>query len=234
DVAFISYFALLATTSSLVQQLYDYTLWRDIMTWQFFYGKAHEQDAEVQYQDELFGLKLALVYLREFAIMVESSLVFFFSASLAATMYGWCSTNVRVLRTLAIIGRVVPIVLAVVSIALLQLDFTHRSFVVYLVVANAQFVISLAGSCVFLLVILAKYLQSWGAVKSWRNSPYEDKAQSTGQTKFSSITRSHGKCGYSPTTNPWSATFDRWLVLRLSVAFAALWYVTVLWLFYCL
>lgn len=67
-MAFISYFTLLATISSLVQQLYDYTLWREIMTWQFVYGKAHEQNAEVQYQDELFGLKLALAYLRMYTL----------------------------------------------------------------------------------------------------------------------------------------------------------------------
>lgn len=63
DVAFISYFTLLATVSSLVQQLYDYILWVDIMTWQFWYGKDHMYDAEVQYQNEIFGLKLALSYI---------------------------------------------------------------------------------------------------------------------------------------------------------------------------
>lgn len=53
-------------------------------------------------------------------------------------MYGWWSRNTRVLRTVAVIGRVAPITLAAVSIALLQLDFTHKSFIVYLVVANGQ------------------------------------------------------------------------------------------------
>lgn len=65
DVAFISYFTLLATVSSLVQQLYDYILWVDIMTWQFWFGKDNSDDAEVQYQNEIFGLKLALSYIRE-------------------------------------------------------------------------------------------------------------------------------------------------------------------------
>lgn len=64
DVAFISYFTGLATTSSIIQQLYDYILWRDIMTDQFFYGKEHAHDAETQYQRGIMGLKLALSYIR--------------------------------------------------------------------------------------------------------------------------------------------------------------------------
>lgn len=64
DVAYISYFTCLATVSSIVQQLYDYTLWREIMIEQFYYGKAHANDAETQYQRGIMGLKLALSYIR--------------------------------------------------------------------------------------------------------------------------------------------------------------------------
>lgn len=65
DVAFISYLTLLATVSSVVQQLYDYILWEDIRTWQFWYARGNSHDAEVQYQNEIFGLKLALSYVRK-------------------------------------------------------------------------------------------------------------------------------------------------------------------------
>lgn len=65
DVAFIAYFTLLATTSSIIQQFYDYVWWRDIMEEQFLHGQEDPYDAEVQYQNEIFGLKLALSYVRE-------------------------------------------------------------------------------------------------------------------------------------------------------------------------
>lgn len=65
DVAYIAYFTLLATVSSIVQQLYDYILWEDIMTWQFTYSQEHAHDAEVQYQNGIFGLKLALAKVRK-------------------------------------------------------------------------------------------------------------------------------------------------------------------------
>lgn len=66
DVAFIAYFTLLATVSSLIQQFYDYLFWRDILTEQFYYGQENAQDAEVQYQNGIYGLKLAMSYIREY------------------------------------------------------------------------------------------------------------------------------------------------------------------------
>ena len=64
DIAFIAYFTLIATYSSIVQQLYDYIFWRNLMVEQYYYGKDHADDAEVQYQKGIFGLKLVLSYIR--------------------------------------------------------------------------------------------------------------------------------------------------------------------------
>lgn len=63
-IAFIAYFTLIATFSSIIQQLYDYIFWRDLMVRQYYYGKDHADDAEVQYQKGIFGLKLVLSYIR--------------------------------------------------------------------------------------------------------------------------------------------------------------------------
>ncbi|KAI3399739.1 hypothetical protein diail_5806 [Diaporthe ilicicola] len=81
-IAFIAYFTLIATYSSIIQQLYDYIFWRDLMVQQYYYGKDHANDAEAQYQKGIFGLKLVLSYIRAyslsiFAFTVESTLVFF-------------------------------------------------------------------------------------------------------------------------------------------------------------
>ncbi|KAJ4391519.1 hypothetical protein N0V93_005137 [Gnomoniopsis smithogilvyi] len=221
-VAFISYFTLLATVSSLVQQLYDYILWVDIMTWQFWYGKDHMDDAEVQYQNEIFGLKLALSYIRIFCFMVEASLVFFFSFALAATVYGWWAKKPGHLRKLSVIGRIVPITLGIISIILLQLEFTHRSFFVYFVIANAQFILSLCGSCLFLLMILFKYLQTRRRLHTWLTLEYGKAASATTASSGTRSTaakfrRSRAYSGSQP-----RATFDNWLVIRLSIAFATL------------
>lgn len=60
------------------------------------------------------------------------------SFSLTATVYGWWAKKPKTLRVLSITGRIVPIALAVIMIILLQLDFTHANFMVYMAVANAQ------------------------------------------------------------------------------------------------
>lgn len=60
------------------------------------------------------------------------------SLSLAATVYGWWTKKPRALRILSIIGRVMPIGFALLSLVLLRLEFTHDSFAAYMIVANAQ------------------------------------------------------------------------------------------------
>lgn len=60
------------------------------------------------------------------------------SLALAATVHGWWAKSVTALRKLSIIGRVLPVTLAVISIVLLQLEFAHNSFITYMVIANAQ------------------------------------------------------------------------------------------------
>ncbi|CAN8097649.1 unnamed protein product [Discula destructiva] len=219
-VAFISYFTLLATVSSLVQQLYDYILWVDIRTWQFWYGRDNYNDAEVQYQNEIFGLKLALSYVRIACFMIEASLVFFFSLALAATVYGWWAKKAQFQRNLSIVGRILPIILAIITILLLQLEISHRNFMVYLVIANAQFLISLFGSCIFLLMILFKYLQTRRRLHTWLTLEYGQNSKAASATTASTgmgSKRSRAHSGPRP-----SATFDNWLVIRLTIAFMAL------------
>ncbi|KAJ0114149.1 glycoside hydrolase [Diaporthe amygdali] len=170
-IAFIAYFTLIATYSSIIQQLYDYIFWRDLMVEQYFYGKDHADDAEVQYQKGIFGLKLVLSYIRIFAFIVESTLVFFFSFSLTATVYGWWAKKPKTLRILSITGRIVPITLAVISIVLLQLEFTHRSFMVYMAVANAQSFVML---CVFEYTNIGPRLSAKGHVVESAYKPEPD------------------------------------------------------------
>lgn len=60
------------------------------------------------------------------------------SFSLAATVFGWWAKKPQLLRKLSTAGRIVPIIFALLSIVLLQLDFTHKSFFLYFAIANAQ------------------------------------------------------------------------------------------------
>ncbi|POS79638.1 hypothetical protein DHEL01_v201975 [Diaporthe helianthi] len=216
-IAFISYFTLLATYSSIIQQLYDYINWRNLMVEQYYYGKDHADNAEVQYQKGIFGPKLVLSYIRKcfpmFQLPPPPS-----SFSLTATVYDWWAKKPKALRVLSITGRIVPIALAVIMIILLQFDFTHKDFNVYMIVANAQFVLSLVGACIFLLMILFKYVQTRHQLRSWGGIQYGKGGASTGTSGMRSF-RSRANSNKSRSPN---GSFDNWLVIRLSIAFVML------------
>lgn len=160
---------------------------------------------------------------------------------MTATVYGWWAKKPKTLRILSITGRIVPIALAVVMIILLQLDFTHTDFMVYMAIANAQctslcsfdqcrmkivsltgmrsVLLSLVGACIFLLMILFKYMQTRRQLKTWDGVQYGKGASSTGTSGMRSL-RSRAN---SNRTRPTNGSFDNWLVIRLSIAFIMLW-----------
>ncbi|KAK1674999.1 hypothetical protein BDP55DRAFT_665551 [Colletotrichum godetiae] len=103
----------------------------------------------------------------------------------------------------------------------------QESFLVYMFVANTQFVLSLFGSAVLLLMILLKYVHSRRNLTSWNvlygnadidSSLPSSKARSVWLGSGSSRggrSRAYSGAG---TNN----TYDSWLVIRLSIAFAVL------------
>lgn len=162
------------------------------------------------------------------------------SFSLAATVYGWWAKKPQALRKLSITGRVVPIAFALLSVILLQLELVHRSFTLYFIIANAQrksltaskhgtallifepVIISLAVSCVFLLMILGKYVQTRRQLKTWQSIQYGKLGSTTNSGSRNALNRRSRGCS---TAGKASAVFDKWLVVRLSIAFMALWWV---------
>ncbi|PVI02243.1 hypothetical protein DM02DRAFT_653710 [Periconia macrospinosa] len=218
---FISYFTLIGTCSSIIQQFYDYTFWKDIMVQQYHYGKANSQNAEVQYQKGIFGLKLVLSYIRIFAFTVESTLVFFFVLSVASSLYGWWSKKTHIVRVISIAGRILPILLALIMIGLLQTRVVQLHFVSYLMVANLQVLLSLAGACVLLLMILYKYMGNRWQLRTWGSISYSTEGVSASRSSVfrrSGIT-SRAKANRKRHPN---GSFDSWLVVRLLLTFLLL------------
>ncbi|CAI6338063.1 unnamed protein product [Periconia digitata] len=219
--AFIAYFTLLGTFSSIVQQFYDYAFWRDIMIQQYYYGKEYSENAEVQYQKGIFGLKLGLSYIRIFAFTVESTLVFFFAFSVASSLYGWWAKKPKTLRIISIIGRILPIVLAVLTIGILQAKVVQLHFFVYLFVANLQSLLSLAGACVLFLMVLYKYMQARWQLKLWGGVSYGTGGASTNAS--SGFRKSSVTFRATPNRKKHAdGSFDNWLVIRLGIAFVML------------
>lgn len=60
------------------------------------------------------------------------------SLSVASSLYGWWAKKPQITRILTITGRTLPIVLAIVSIGVLQAPVVQLDFFRYLIVANLQ------------------------------------------------------------------------------------------------
>lgn len=70
-------------------------------------------------------------------------------------------------------------------------------------------------------MILGKYVQTRRQLKSWKSIQYGKLSSTTSASKTAQSRRSRA---YSTAGKP-SATFDQWLVIRLSIAFMTLWWV---------
>ncbi|KAK1569490.1 uncharacterized protein LY79DRAFT_594872 [Colletotrichum navitas] len=232
DIACIAYATLIITATSVWQQFYDYIWWRDILTDQFYYARENADNAQVQYTRGTRGVKLVLGYVRLFGFTIASSFVFFFALSLAASVYGWFAATPRMTRTISIIGRILPVVLTCITTGLLLTPPVQRSFFVYMFVANVQFVLSLLGSAILLLMILTRYISSRRNLTSWKviygNNGPSLPSTNDGGSKTRSIWGTNSSGRAAARSGAYSASgqakaYDNWLVIRLSIAFAVLW-----------
>ncbi|TRX95775.1 hypothetical protein FHL15_003329 [Xylaria flabelliformis] len=63
-IALVGYFALLCTTSSIIQQIYNYSLWDDLAWAQLRYIKANYKNADVIFNNGNFGFMRVLAIIR--------------------------------------------------------------------------------------------------------------------------------------------------------------------------
>ncbi|KAI1079533.1 hypothetical protein F5B20DRAFT_167787 [Whalleya microplaca] len=204
-IAWIAYFTLVSTTASIAQQFRVYVLWDDVITEQFYHSKKHMGNPELVISNGSVGIDLVLFYIQYCCYLVEATFVLFWAFSLTQSVYGWLTTSRlrRIFKTINVAGKVASIVLPVTVISLLQLEAVQSTFVGFILTADMLLIISLAGSCSFLLAILRKYLQSRRRF-SMLNAGYN-------QNPIASNT--------TPTQDRPQGIYDRWLLLRFTIGF---------------
>ncbi|KAI0551596.1 hypothetical protein F4679DRAFT_538475 [Xylaria curta] len=221
-IALVGYFALLCTTSSIIQQIYNYTLWDDLAWAQLRYIKANYKNADVIFNNGNFGFMRVLAIIRLFCYIVESSYLLAYCVRVTMTMYNFWGTRRGAERISAVIGRVAPIILAAITIGLLQTPAVQSSFTAYMFVANVQSVTSCAISIVLLSIVIRQYVMSKLA---WR------RVQTTSESanfwsrlrNSSSSSSSKDQSTITPTVTPvytaqGTIFDDNWVVVRLSIA----------------
>ncbi|KAJ3576800.1 hypothetical protein NPX13_g3584 [Xylaria arbuscula] len=128
-------------------------------------------------------------------------------------------------RIYTLVGIVAPVVLAIITIGLLQTPAVQSSFLVYMIVANTQSVLSCTVSIVLIAVIIRRYIQTklaWRRVETNDNSSIWSRLRNSNSNASNSS--SNGSSPKDPSTiAPVYAAQgtifdDNWVVVRLSIA----------------
>ncbi|KAF2444631.1 hypothetical protein P171DRAFT_279241 [Karstenula rhodostoma CBS 690.94] len=220
-VALIAYFALICAISSIVQQIYNYTYWDDIMWAQLHYIKANYRNADVAFNNGNFGLMRALANIRLFCYIMESSYLLSYLIQVAFTVRGYWASHRQAERAFAVLGKLVPLVLAGITIGLLQTPAVQRSFTTYMIVAHLQSMTSCTLSILLIATVIINYIS---ARRTWRNinvpstsrpRPWHFSLRTRPKPSVSS-TSSASNQAHKPAR---PVIFDNsWLVFRLSIA----------------
>ncbi|KAF3020517.1 hypothetical protein E8E14_002812 [Neopestalotiopsis sp. 37M] len=226
-VACISYFPLLSTTFSIVQQLHDYIWWEDVAVATWENRVANVGNPVLVISNGAPGIDLVFFYIQYTCYNIEATFVLFWAFSLLASVYGW-SFKPRWRKTFArinIIGKIVSVVLPLITICLLQVRAIQESYVAFLIIADFEFIVSCAGGAIFLLMILVRYVQSRSNFGTW----------TVGYGRDLDTTDTDTRRSYNPHASSTGGThrpggrrrgargiYDKWLIIRFTIAFVAL------------
>ncbi|KAI0839414.1 hypothetical protein F5Y06DRAFT_295439 [Hypoxylon sp. FL0890] len=204
-LALIAYFAVLCTTSSIIQQIYNYALWDDLMWAKLYYIKANYDNADVIFNNGNFGFMRALAVIRLFCYIIESSYLMTHSIYMVLTIYGYWVARPFAERVYVVSSKVVPLVLDSITIGLLQ-------------TSAVQTVGSCTVAVVAISIIIGKYVNT---KRSWRYVSASSQDYRGWKILFKSFERSKSGSqlpqGQLNRTLP--TVFDNnWLVFRLCTA----------------
>ncbi|KAI0528259.1 hypothetical protein F5B22DRAFT_28671 [Xylaria bambusicola] len=224
-ITLVGYFALLCTISSIIQQIYNYTLWNDLLWAQLYYIKANYKNADVIFNNGNFGFQRVLAIIRLFCYIVESSYLLAYCIQVTAKMFDFGTRRRNKRRFYAVVGRVAPVILAAIAIGLLQTPAVQSSFVVYMVVANTQSVLSSAISIILLALIVRQYIQAklaWKRVEANDSCGIWSRLRNSNSNTSNSSNNSSGSkepTTIAPVYSSQGTIFDdNWVVVRLSIA----------------
>ncbi|KAI4867704.1 hypothetical protein F4820DRAFT_445731 [Hypoxylon rubiginosum] len=214
-VALIGYFAILCTTSSIIQQIYNYTLWNDLLWAQLSYIKANYENADVVFNNGNFGFMRVLAIIRLFCYIVESTYLLAYCIHVRPIPIGFWQARRKPEKISTIVGIVAPIIGAAITIGLLQTAAVQRSFIAYLIVANVQSVLSCLISIVLIFLITVTFIRSKLAWRRLRPSS----GPSGSWPRWRNENRAEGRPAPRSAYAAQGVIFDdNWLVIRLSVA----------------
>ncbi|KAH6855703.1 hypothetical protein B0I37DRAFT_61027 [Chaetomium sp. MPI-CAGE-AT-0009] len=210
-VAMLGFFVTLHTLASVIQQIHTIIRWRDIKLEQHKNLVENVGNPELNITGASTGLDLVLFYIQYYAYNVESLLIFFWAVELANSISQLRITKMYRFHA-SLVAKATAALLPVAQMVLLRFSGIDKSTVGFMVLADAIMIGCFAAGSLILLAILARYIHSRITLASW-NVRYIQETTTTGGTNGTTTGRARA---------PTKTIYDKWLVLRFTVAFAAL------------
>ncbi|KAH7160293.1 hypothetical protein B0J13DRAFT_643813 [Dactylonectria estremocensis] len=210
-VFLLAIFTLIGSLASISQQIHTITAWRDIKLEQHHHTVANIGNPVIALAGGSVGLDQVLFYIQFACYGIEALLIFFWCAVLLQSVFQ-LRILVHSLRYSNAVAKASAVIFPVIAISLLQLKVLQDNTVGFFVIANLCMSVGLVGGAVMLLSILGRYIYSRRALVSFRFKYGKSSARSGTQSRASTAGGGQGR----------QRIYDRWLILRLAIGFAAL------------
>ncbi|KAI1345241.1 hypothetical protein F5Y15DRAFT_365339 [Xylariaceae sp. FL0016] len=204
-VALLSYFTLVSTLASIIQQCHTIAYWKDIKLAQYHHVLANTGSPELMVAGTSVGVDLVLFYIQYYAYNVEALLSLFWACALTQTIYGYFDLEAwkRQKSITRAATKTIAVLLPVLLISLLQVHAVRRSTTAFLLLADFCLLASLVLGGILLLAVLGKYIYTKRKLLSW-NVKYGRSSKTRGRNE---APRDH------------ASIYDRWLMVRFTITF---------------
>ncbi|KAK4172978.1 hypothetical protein QBC36DRAFT_381363 [Triangularia setosa] len=217
-VMMLGSFMVLHTFTSIIQQIHTIAWWNDIKTAQWQNVVENVGNPELNITGASTGLDLVLFYIQYYCYNVESLLIVFWAVELANSIFQLRITKMYRFHA-SLIAKGIAAVIPAVFMVLLRFSNIQASTVGFLVLSSGIMIACFLAGSLILLSILGKYVHSRIMVLSWDvrygRSTNTGEGTTDGTGQYASTTP---KAPLPKRKN----IYDRWLVLRFTVAFVAL------------
>ncbi|KAI1487685.1 hypothetical protein F5X96DRAFT_131158 [Biscogniauxia mediterranea] len=215
-VALIAYITMISTIASIIQQIHDIVLWRDVMTEQYQHRVAEPDNADLQIANGSVGMDLVLFYIQFYCYNVEALLITFWASELVQSIY--ClnerPATARILERFNATGKIVALVLPIIFILIVRAPTIHGSVRTLVHIVGIPLIISLGCGSLLVLTILFRYIQTRRKLAPFFPSSL--------QSSHPGSSKSRNRISWGGAVLGSHGVYDRWLITRFTLSFVLL------------
>ncbi|KXJ96827.1 hypothetical protein Micbo1qcDRAFT_229632 [Microdochium bolleyi] len=199
-VGLLSAASLLGTVASIIQQCHSIGWWAEVKWEQHRYALANVGSPSLIVAGANTGLDLGLFYVQAYSYNVCALLALSWAATLAQSVYGMSDADrfVKMMRRSTIATKIFAWLFPIFVMSIGAVPAIQQSTVAFIIVADSCMFIGIGLTSILMVCILGKYIHTRRKLVSW--NPY----------------------ARNVTTNGAASIYDRWLLVRFTIAFLVL------------